>query len=979
MARGEPTGASVRRLGAPGIIVDGRYRLERLLGAGGFGEVWAAVQEVEGSQVRPVALKLLNAPSSMSPGATPVAGKRSAADSLASSSSAGGHSWLDEVRAVRDVRCEAIATIFDVGISREPRLAFIAMELLEGSTLDHRLARGPVYWRRALAIARDVASALVACHAVEVSHCDLKPQNVFLTGDGRVCVLDFGVAALGPDGGGPRSGARAPADTGPDGFDMGATGAVALDEMPEAVVPGAAEFHIFGTPGFIPPESFRGDPMGPAADVFALGVVLYRMISGRLPHGLDEAMLTQPTTAEGAQRYQAALNTATIGANFVPLGDAVAGVPEGVHALVGRLLEADPDRRPVTDLVAAIDEVIHRPYGIPDPPYVGLAAFDARRAGYIAGRDGDIDEVTDKLRDSRAVVLAGPSGCGKSSLAIAGVAHRIDEMLLLGRDGWRLVTLRPSQGADALRVIAGAIPLPTGDGTGTVVVVDQLEEVVRLEDEARVAFCTALATLVEGTAPVEVCGRIHAPGAPVRVIATCRDDLFGRVASLPELRRFPERNLFTVRGVEPNAMAQIVEGPARAAGYRLEGGDEVVAEALRIVASDPGALPLVQFALTRWWEGRDSDRKVLLRSVWDDIGGIEGALAEAAQALYDGFNDAEREQMRALLIAMFRPDGTRVRVEERVVVTNDNGRAVLARLVERRLVTRYSPADGAASLEVVHEALGRRWPMLHQWLEETRSERELIADVHYDAERWKAGGEPADLLWRGERLEAAQRLYDRLGAHAGFIDASREAAGKQAWRRRGSRGLLAIASIVAAIMVLTYIGSNRERRRARDAQAAAEIERAKAESARGEAETALARNIELRSQAEVASAKAITEQRRAEEEKAKAIEARAEAQAEAAKNAELRATAEAAQGEAQRAMRQAQSEKAEADRQRELNRLAAETAEKQRREAEAQKKYAETAQRLHEMARKRMERIEAQYEQLRKEHKALQQQLGKRP
>lgn len=977
MAQGEPTGSSARRLGAAGIVVDGRYRLEHMLGAGGFGEVWAAVQEVEGSQVRPVALKLLDAPASVSPGATPVAGRRTAADSLASGSSAGGHSWLDEVRAVRDVRCDAIATIFDVGISREPRLAFIAMELLEGSTLDDRLARGPIYWRRALSIARDVASALVACHEVDVSHCDLKPQNVFLAGDGRVCVLDFGVASLGPDGGGARTAARRGSEPEPEAFDMGATGAVALDDMPDAVVPGGAEFHIFGTPGYIPPESFRGDPMGPAADVFALGVVLYRMISGRLPHRIETAGTLTP--AESAQRYQAALNTATIGGDFVPLEDVIAGVPEGVRALVARLLEADPDRRPVADLVAAIDEVIHRPYGIPDPPYVGLAAFDARRAGYIAGRDGDIDEVTEKLRDSRAVVLAGPSGCGKSSLAIAGVAHRVDEELLLGCDGWRLVTLRPSQGADALRVLEGAIPLPSHDGTGTVVIVDQLEEVVRLEDAARIAFCTGLATLVEGTAPVEVCGRIHAAGAPVRVIATCRDDLFGRVASLPELRRFPERNLFTVRGVEPNAMAQIVEGPARAAGYRLEGGADVVAEAVRIVAGDSGALPLVQFALTRWWEGRDSERKVLPRSVWEDIGGIEGALAEAAQALYDGFDDGEREQMRALLIAMFRPDGTRVRVEERVVVTNEHGRRVLARLIERRLVTRYSPADGAATLEVVHEALGHRWPLLHQWLEETRSERELIADVHYDAERWRAGGEPSDLLWRGARLEAALRVHDRLGQHARFIDASREAEGKQTWRRRGSRGLLAIASIVAAIMVLTYVGSNRERRRARDAQTAAEVERAKAETARGEAETALERNIELRNQAEAASAKAIAEQARAEEEKAKALEARAQAQEEAAKNAELRAKAEGAEAEAQRAMRQAQTEKAEADRQRELNRLAAETAEKQRREAEAQKKYAETAQRLHEMARKRMERIETQYEQLRKEHKALQQQLKARP
>src|SRR5262249_44719468 len=108
-----------------------------------------------------------------------------------------------------------------------------------------------------------------------------------------------------------------------------------------------------------------------------------------------------------------------------------------------------------------------------------------------------------------------------------------------------------------------------------------------------------------------------------RVIATVRDDLFGRVAALPELGRFPEQNLYVVRGVEPNAVPAIVEAPARAAGFALEGAAEVAAEAAAVVQADATALPLVQFALTRWWEQREPASRRLPREAWRKIGGIE--------------------------------------------------------------------------------------------------------------------------------------------------------------------------------------------------------------------------------------------------------------------------------------------------------------------------------------------------------------------
>jgi hypothetical protein len=660
--------------------------------------------------------------------------------------------------------------------------------------------------------------------------------------------------------------------------------------------------------------------------------------------------------------------------DLVPIAQVVGEPPEGVSALLGRLLALDPRDRPTTTLVDAIAEVWARPYGVPDPPYVGLESFDHTRTGYIAGRDADIADITDKLRARRAIVLSGPSGCGKSSLAVAGVTSRIDEELLDQRDGWRSMVIRPTIGA---RLLQRAAPPPAAAAArvGTVVVVDQLEEVLALAPAERVDFCDALATLAEGSGAVAVGDVVLAGDAPVKVVGTVRDDLFGRVAALPELRRFPEQNLYTVRGVEPNAVAAIVRDPAERIGYRLEEAEAVVAEATRVLNEDPSALPLVQFALTRWWEQRDRERRLLPRAEWLRIGGIEGALAEAAETLHGSLSAGERAIMRGLLLALFRHDGTRVRAVESAVVRGPEGRAVLARLLDRRLVSRYAGGEGEATLEVVHEALGRRWPLLHTWLEETRSERELIHDAAYDADRWRRAGRPHELLWRGRRLAAAVALRDRMGEAGEYVDAAARLEEREAWTRRGVVGLLAALVAVAVVLGLVYVASNRQRERARAAQAVAEREQARAVDAREQAEVALQRNIELRSQAEAAQARAVTEQERARAEQRKAEEASRRAQREAQINADLRAAAERAKGEAVQARNLAQAEKREADRQRELNRLAAERAEKQRREAETQRKYAETAQRLHELARRRMERIEGQFDKLKAERAALERAL----
>lgn len=909
------------------MIVDQRYRLEELIGAGGFGEVWRATQEVEGQAVRPLALKLLGAPGAG--GTTPGGGS--------------GDGWLNEVRAIRDVTCDAVATIYDVGVSREPRVAFIAMELLAGGTLEDRLQAGPIYWRRALAIARPIATALASCHAVDVTHCDLKPPNVFLTAGGRVCVLDFGIAALGAD----QSATAAPAAELADGF---ATGAVDLDEVPGAVAPHQA-FRLVGTPGYIAPEGYGGEAPGPAADVFALGVVLYQMISGRLPYDLpdDVPKPATATTREERDRYQTALNLATTRGDLVRLSS-VADVPPAVSDLVMELLALDPAARPTSTLVAALDEAWARPWGMPDPPYVGLEAFGRERSGSIAGRDADIRDITGKLRDRRAIVLSGPSGCGKSSLAAAGVSARIDELLLDDRDGWQPVVVRPTSGSRAIATTDEAAgPAPA---IGTVVVVDQLEEVLTLPDDQRASFCAALADLATGAAAVRVGDRILGPDHAVRVIATVRDDLFGRVAALPELDRVPEQNLYTVRGVEPNAIPRIVEGPAEAAGFALENAADAIAEARRVLAEDPSALPLVQFALTRWWEQRDHERALLPRAAWDTIGGIEGALADAAEQVYAGLTASQREHMRAVLIELFRADGTRVRVAEARVARDPESRGVVAQLIDRRLVRRQSDGDDK-TLEVVHEALARRWHPLRAWLEETRAERELIQDAEYDADRWQRAGRPDDQLWRGGRLAQAVELGERVGAARDFISAAEHQAGRQRRTRRRITGA-AFALLVAFVigLVFAYLEANNARRTAEEQREAADQARTEAEAAATRADRA--RDVAERERANAARAstardsaereldavetarrQADAERQRADDERDKAMDlaakltkqarelaierdkaarAEAEAQVRAAEAQRLAEEARAARAEALQRARQVEAKQREIDR-----------------------------------------------------------------
>jgi eukaryotic-like serine/threonine-protein kinase len=208
----------------------GAYEIVGPLGTGGMGEVYRARDPKLGRQV---AIKVLGVEALANPGAV--------------------RRFQHEARAASSLNHPGIVTIHDVG--ELDGQFFIVMELVEGTTLRQLLARGRPPARKTLQIATQLADALAKAHEAGIVHCDLKPENVMLTGDGHVKVVDFGLAMLTDP---------VPAAAGADR----ASGDRTTDRM------------VFGTVGYMSPEQASGVPADFRADQFAFGAILYEMATG---------------------------------------------------------------------------------------------------------------------------------------------------------------------------------------------------------------------------------------------------------------------------------------------------------------------------------------------------------------------------------------------------------------------------------------------------------------------------------------------------------------------------------------------------------------------------------------------------------------------------------------------------------------------------------------------------------------------------
>jgi len=438
------------------------------------------------------------------------------------------------------------------------------------------------------------------------------------------------------------------------------------------------------------------------------------------------------------------------------------------HAALYRLQQAirgEPPGPEVAEMVAAIV-----------CPYRGLSAFQEADTAFFFGRAACTAKLVEAVGRTPFVAVVGASGSGKSSLVRAGLLPALRQNQLPGSATWEFALFSPWQSplsqlaaplvallepemsevdrlaetrklADYLREgrvsLAEVVRriLDKQPGTGRLVLVaDQFEELFTLcrDETERQRFLAELLAVANDQ-------------NWVTVLLTLRADFYGQALSYRPLAERVDAGLVNVLPMSPEELRQAIERPASLVGLKFEDG---LVKRILEDSQEPGALPLLEFALTELWERRRGGW--LSHQAYEDIGRVAGAIGETAEREYGKLAaQSQGDLVRRVFLRLVRPgeetEDTRQRatLQELAVWPEDEAavHAVVTALADARLVTTgRDEATGQPAVEVAHEALIRGWPRLREWVDQDR----------------------AFLLWR-QRLKAVLEEWERLKRDEGAL------------------------------------------------------------------------------------------------------------------------------------------------------------------------------------------------------------------
>jgi serine/threonine protein kinase/WD40 repeat protein/DNA-binding winged helix-turn-helix (wHTH) protein len=784
------------------------YRLIEEIGSGAFSVVWRGVQP---SVNRDVAVKQIRAELASQPEFI--------------------RRFEAEAQLVARIEHPHIVPMIDFW--RDPDSAYLVMRWLRGGTLEQRLDDGPMAVEATLTLARQIGGALSAAHARGVVHRDVKAANILFDEDGHAFLTDFGIA-------------------------------LDVAEAPDVEV-GVSQ----GSPAYASPEQIRHETLGPRADLFSLGVVIFECMTGSLPFrdssSLEHLVKRQlhapfPLLSEWRSDVPAAIVEA--------VAKATAKDPAARFASVGEFVDAlesgDVGQRRTKTSPQLSDDL--------ENPYKGLRAFDDGDSDQFFGRERLTAELIDHLgRDtvaSRCLVVVGPSGSGKSSIVRAGLAPALRAGAVDGSADWFSTVMVP--GVDPFESLEAALlriavnPPPSllsqlrdgergvlrgirrclaSEGQTVLVVIDQFEEIFTgASSEDANAFLDALAIAVDE------------PSSPLRLIATLRADYYHRPLEHTTFAPILKRSAVEVTPMAGDELERAIVKPAEVLGINFEEG--LVSRIAADAAGQRSPLPLLQYTLSELFDRRIGNQ--LTASAYDEIGGLSGALSARAEAIHAEASEPERVAIRRIFGRMTNPGEEAADLRRRVPVGDLGDDAstqwVLDRFGSARLITfDRDVATREPTVEVAHEALLREWPRLVAWLDEDADllrSADAVADA---ATAWDESGRTETDLYRGGRLDNAVDLAltgpDRLRPIDNeFIDASRASAEKERGEeQRRVRRLRRLAAGVGVALVFALVAAGvavDQQRRANEqadrAEAQTELAEAQTEVAEREASTALA-------------------------------------------------------------------------------------------------------------------------------------------
>lgn len=814
-----------------GRIIKG-YELTALIGEGGFGAVYLASQRLIS---REVAVKIILPEHANQPDFV--------------------RRFETEAQLIARLEHPHIVPLYDYW--RDPAGAFLVMRYLRGGSLhDSLAAEGPWQPDRIASMITQISSALAVAHRQGVIHRDLKPENILLDEMGNAYLTDFGIAK----------------DT----------------VSQESITQNNA---IIGSPAYISPEQIRGEAVTPMSDLYALGFLIYEMLTGKHPFegitatalmykhltepipsvreirpelsGVIDTVLQRATAKDLTNRYQDVMELASHFRRAVRVGDA----------------EDEHDTLFITRTTDTIPE--------PENPYKGLRAFQQADASDFFGRENLIESLLEQLEEEiperNFLAVVGPSGSGKSSVVKAGLIPALHQGKLPGSEEWFIVEMVP--GIDPMEELEAALLriavnppeslltqlnederglmraakriLPDSDSQ-LLIVIDQFEELFTLvdEEEIREHFMNSLIAAV------------MTPRSPVKVIITLRADFYDRPLYYGKFGELIQKRTEVVLPLNTNETERAVVGPAERAGLILERG--LVTAIVTDVNEQPGALPLLQYALTELYERKEG--KTLTLAAYEEIGGTMGALARRAQELYDGLDEEGQEAARQMFLRLVTlgegTEDTRRRVMRSELASlgdPDAMEMVLDAFGRYRLLTfDHDPQTRSSTVEVAHEALIRQWSELREWLEDSREDLRIQRRLSQAAEEWQHSAKDDSFLARGSRLTqfeetvsqgnialnteeqeylniSIQRREERIREEQEREERERQRDIRDRNRLRMFVGVLAVATIISILFLIVAILESQE------AQKAREIAEDQGEQTQALALSANARNVFIES------------------------------------------------------------------------------------------------------------------------------------
>lgn len=795
------------RYPAPGLRM-GDYELVRSIGKGGMGEVFLARDLTLG---RRVAVKFLSVD----------------ADELLA------RRFLVEARATARCMHENIVVIHEV--SSWQGLPYMVLEYLEGEPLTTLLRRGPLPVGRMIDLLVPVVRALTCAHDAGIIHRDLKPDNILVTQHGAVKVLDFGIARL-----------------------LAADDPIARRDL--ATLQELDDGRVVGTAPYMAPEQWEGGEVDGRSDIFAVGVIAYRALTGKHPAGSTEPAILEAAARDRMHAYH-------------PLATVSPAVPAALAAVIDRCLYKHREQRFQTaaELLRALESQRprERPWHGTDSndgcPYPGLACFTEADADRFFGRGHETRRAIQMLQSRTVLAVLGQSGSGKSSFALAGVASGLRTM----GEGWEVVAHRP--GARPLHALVAelrrleGIDLPA-DAASVLAskpgqlgnwlrryVRERTRPVVLVVDQFEEAFTLAKPGAERDAYIAALLGAVDDEAEPLRLVVTMRSDFLQEIASYPELTSAVVGGTLLLTPLDRGGLRSALEGPLERAGYVFE-DPNIVGELVAAFDGEDNALPVLQAIATQLWIHRDRSARTIPRVAIEAIGGIGGALARHASGVIAALPKPHRWTAREVFLRLVSAHGTR-QVAERATLEglDANAPLVLKALIDARLVVER---DDAATVEIVHEVLITRWPELASWLRSSQDERAARDRIANAAVAWDGQGRPQGMLWSADAVAEADRFAadQTLPAAARAFVAASIAARDRGRRRRRLLigGGFAIAAAVAIGSTLGLIAVGRAER-----TATAEARRAtEAATAASSAQRALADKVQALEQAEAERAAA---------------------------------------------------------------------------------------------------------------------------